>query len=252
MPAARRSDRARRPDPPATNSPNDESNLDGEKADAMLVTNEMIAALIGALVGAAAAWMAGVYNGRWTRTLDMHREFNADRMSESRGKAFLFLKQHWGVPFAEIAARAELDAQAVPLWDVMRFYQRLSVTVRYGQVNRRIVPALFGEIFLWWYLLCYRQQLLQTKWVAAKDIEYLYWFMKKNVERADWDEWNERHEEELTRLRRQHRARPPREPDPPAGNRADAEIAANIAALERLISRAQGMLRTLEGLRHSR
>jgi len=217
----------------------------------MLVTNEMVAALIGALVGAAAAWMAGVYNSRWTRTLDMHREFNADRMSESRSKAFIFLKQHWGLSFAEIAARPELDTPSVPLWDVMRFYERLGVTVRYGQVIRRVVPDLFGEIFLWWYLVCYRQQLLQTKWVAAKDIEYLYWFMKKNVERADWDEWNQRHEDELTRLRRQHRTRPQRRPAPPAGGSADVEIAANIAALKSLIARAQGLLRVLETRRGS-
>jgi hypothetical protein len=44
---------------------------------------------------------------------------------------------------------------------------RFGGTVRYGQVIRRIVPDLFGEIFRWWYLVCYRQ-LLQTKWVAAK------------------------------------------------------------------------------------
>lgn len=218
----------------------------------MTVSNEMIAALIGALVGAAAAWLAGVSHSRWTRTLDMHREFNADRMSESRSKAFLFLKQHWGLSFAEIAARPELDAQSIALWDVTRFYQRLAVTVRYGQVIRRIVPDLFGEIFLWWYLVCYRQQLLQTKWVAAREIEYLYWFMKKNADRADWDDWNQRHEDELTMLRRRHRARPRPRPDPSAANRADAEIAANIAALQALIARAQGLLRVLEGGRRSR
>jgi hypothetical protein len=67
------------------------------------------------------------------------------------------LKQHWGLSFAEIAARPELDTPSVPLWDVMRFYERLGVTVRYGQVIRRVVPDLFGEIFLWCYLVCYRQ-----------------------------------------------------------------------------------------------
>lgn len=170
----------------------------------MIVSDNMISALLGALVGAAAAWWAGISASRWSRTLDMHREFNSDRMSESRSKAFKFMKEHWGLSFAEIAERLEYDIESVPLWDVMRFYQRLAITVRYHQVIRRVVPGLFGEIFLWWYLVCFRQQLSQTKWVAAKDIEYLYWFMKRRIDSASWKEWNERHENELIQLRKKY------------------------------------------------
>lgn len=169
----------------------------------MFVSDNMISALIGALVGAAATWWAGVSASRWSRTLDMHREFNTDRMSESRSKALTFMMVHWGLDFDEIAKRRELSAESLPLWDVMRFYQRLSVTVRHNQVIRRIVPGLFGEIFLWWYLVCFRQQLIGVNWVAADDIEYLYKFMKRKIDRKSWKEWSERHEKEFVRLHRE-------------------------------------------------
>jgi hypothetical protein len=63
----------------------------------------------------------------------MHREFNSERLSESRSKAFKFLKEeHWGLSFTEIASKPQLDLESVPLWDVMRFYQRLAVAARVG------------------------------------------------------------------------------------------------------------------------
>lgn len=175
----------------------------------MALSENMIAALVGLLgaaIGAWAAWWSGIYASRWSRTLDMHREFNSERLSESRSKAFKFLREHWGLSFTEIAAKPELDLESVPLWDVMRFYQRLAVAVKHKQVIRRVVPDLFGEIFLWWYLICFRQQLQGTKWVAAKDIETLYWWMNKKADRASWSEWNERHENELNQLRATHSA----------------------------------------------
>jgi hypothetical protein len=166
----------------------------------MNISDDLISTLIGALVGSAAAWWAGVSASRWSRTLDMHREFNSDRMSESRSKAFKFMKERWGMSFVEIANTTEYDIESVPLWDVMRFYQRLAITIKYNQVIRRVVPGLFGEIFLWWYVVCYRQQLIQTNWVAARDIDYLYRFMKQKADRKSWNEWMARHENEFDQL----------------------------------------------------
>jgi hypothetical protein len=36
----------------------------------------------------------------------------------------------------------------------------LWVAIKYGQVKNKLIPELFGETFIWWYLICFERQYL--------------------------------------------------------------------------------------------
>jgi len=156
--------------------------------------------LFGVVIGALAAWWSGIYASRWSRTLDMHREFNSERLSKARIDALKFLKEHGQLSFTEIADKPELNDESVSLWEVMRFYQRLAVAVKHKQVIRRVVLDEFGEIFLWWYIVCFSKSLKGTNWVAEKDIETMYCWMAKTVDKVTWQELVTRFEHESENL----------------------------------------------------
>lgn len=167
-----------------------------------------ISGLAGALLGGVIGWIAAVRVSRASRTMDMHREFNSERLSTARSSAFALLRDHWGMRFTEIADQPDLDLASVPLWEVMYFYQRLWWSIELRQVTRRAVPSLFGEIFLWWYIVVYRQQLVGTRWAAESDIDRLYRWIRGKTPREDLDGWTTRCEEDLDKLRRRHMKSP--------------------------------------------
>lgn len=160
--------------------------------------------LLGAALGAGAAWWVAVSLARWTRTMDLHREFNSERLSLARSQSFAFLKKHWGMPFGDIASRDEYDLESIPLWEVMYFYQRLWTLVDHRQIVVRVVPELFGEIFIWWYVVVFRQQLQSANWKAAEDIANLYKWMRVHARSDRLLIWTERGEISYDDLRRKY------------------------------------------------
>lgn len=107
--------------------------------------------LIGVGLGAIAAWRAQIAAGKWNLLLELHREFNSEAMIISRSKALEFLKENPNKTFSEIDDVSVLDRDALPLWKVMRFYDRLGLVAKHKQVERKRVRDLFGEVFVWWY-----------------------------------------------------------------------------------------------------
>lgn len=181
--------------------------IDRQRLHTMVSDGELISALsgiIGALLGGAIGWIAAVRVSRASRTMDMHREFNTERLSCARSSAFALLRRHWGMRFTDIADRADLDMDSIPLWEVMYFYQRLWWSIKLKQVTKSAVPKLFGEIFLWWYIVVYRQQLKGSKWAAEADIESLYIWLRKNIPPAMLSVWTDRCEADFDKLKKQH------------------------------------------------
>jgi len=93
-------------------------------------------------MGAAAAWLAGLQANRWNQTLELHREFNTEEMTKSRDTALAFLRNQPQKTYQQIAEEHQFDASALPVWDIMRFYQRLTVMTKHRQVVRKQVPNL--------------------------------------------------------------------------------------------------------------
>lgn len=155
--------------------------------------------LLGTLLGALVAWRVAVRIARQNLTFEMHKEFNGKEMSEHRVRAQSFVRQHRSRNFDEISSTEKVE-DLVPVWNVMRFYHRLAVVVRHRRVSHALAPELFGGVFVWWYEVCYRAMLLPTGWESAREIEWLYGWMKKRANNSQWERWQEVAKAELARL----------------------------------------------------
>jgi hypothetical protein len=168
-----------------------------------------VVGFLGVLVGASAARLTSISTARVSRTLDLHREYYAERLSKARSEAFQFLKRNWGKSFADIDEDETLEPLATPLWDVLYFYVRLSTLVRHRQLVRSMVPDLFGNEFAWWYVVVFRQGLASSQWQSAHEIRHLLQWMAANADRVKWSNWIAQHEVEYKALAARLPAAPP-------------------------------------------
>jgi hypothetical protein len=103
------------------------------------------AGLLGTMLGALLTWLITTRQRRLATTFDMHREFNSPEMIRSRYKASELLEAHSDENLAELRQRlGRVEMQGV--WNVVNFYQRLWLPVRYGSLRNEYVPGLFGDI----------------------------------------------------------------------------------------------------------
>ena len=169
--------------------------------------------LIGTLVGAAIAWLAGRRQHRVETTYAMHQEFHAAEMTKSRGLAGKTVRKHY--PKNYDCLRRDLPPKKTQhVWNVMYFYQRLWLAIKYENIYTKNVPEMFGENFWWWYLKSYQKQLKPEdkskeeeeeggvegkkkedkglNWQAARDIEELWTWMNKEADPGHKKRWHER------------------------------------------------------------
>ncbi len=146
------------------------------------------AGLVGALVGAVAAWFAGRAQHRLETTFAMHREFHSPEMTRSRNLAGQTVTDHRSSSFAQIRATLPPDVTQ-HVWNVMYFYQRLYLAIRFRDVYGSHVPEMFGETFYWWYSTCYEHQLLPLDWQAGRHIKWLMDWIERHADENEFEKW---------------------------------------------------------------
>lgn len=153
--------------------------------------------LIGTLVGAAIAWFVGRRQHRLETTFTMHREFSAPEMTRSRNLAGKTVRKHYPKNFDVI--RTTVDPEETQyVWNVMYFYQRLRLAIKYKNIQEKYVSEMFGENFYWWYIKCYQVQLVEPEkrgelnWQAARHIEELWVWIKNDADPSDRERWRQR------------------------------------------------------------
>ena len=153
--------------------------------------------LIGTLVGAVIAWLVGRRQHRVETTFAMHQEFHSAEMTKSRGAAGKTVREHYPKNYDELRRTLEPEV-AQHVWNVMYFYQRLWLAIKYNNIHTKYVPELFGENFWWWYLKSYEVQLVKLEeegkenWQAARHIEELWIWMGGKADTSDVEHWRER------------------------------------------------------------
>jgi hypothetical protein len=154
--------------------------------------------LVGTLVGAAIAWLAGKRSHRLETAFDMHREFHSPEMTHSRNLAGVTVRKHSAKTYDEM--RRMLNAEDTQhIWNVMYFYQRLWLAIKNENIHKRYVGEMFGENFIWWYLKSYDRQLVNIniddediRWQASRNIASLQDWLYKNTDRNQYEQWVKR------------------------------------------------------------
>jgi hypothetical protein len=149
--------------------------------------------LVGTVLGAAIAWFAGRRTDRLKTAFDMHREFHSLEMTRSRNRAGATVRRYPSYDFDDLRRRLDPD-DAQHVWNVLYFYQRLSLAVRYRNVHARYIGDMFGENFVWWYLKSYRQQLVTLDWQATRDVQWLTDWLVKHAQHERHQDWVRRAE----------------------------------------------------------
>src|SRR5215813_4201186 len=167
--------------------------------------------LIGTLVGAAIAWLAGRRQHHVETTYAMHQEFHAAEMTKSSGLAGKTVRKHYPKNYDDL--RRDLppkkhNMSGMSCTSINAYGSRLSTR----NIYTKNVPEMFGENFWWWY----QKQLnpeekskeeeeeeeeeegVEEKkkkglnWQAAQDIEELWTWMNKEADPGHKKRWHER------------------------------------------------------------
>jgi len=157
----------------------------------MAVLVSVAAGLIGTLVGAAIAWLAGRRQYRLETSFAMHREFHAPEMTHSRNLAGKTVRDHRSETFDDMR-RGLAPEETQHVWNVMYFYQRLWLAIKYRGIHEKYVPEMFGENFCWWYIKSYRDQLIPLDWQASRHIGALMTWIEAKADRSEMESWRKR------------------------------------------------------------
>ncbi|MGV0029371.1 hypothetical protein [Phormidesmis priestleyi] len=162
-----------------------QNNLQPDKQVELLAT--FTTNLLGTTIGAALAfWFAlrqlaiqsheAHHKRLFDTAFELHREFNSFEMAVARSKADKVLQQHLLTKLD--ALYNDLPEETLrPVLFVIYFYERLWLAIENKQVDTKLVPELFGDIFYWWFINCFETQLLPVGWQCCHRIQSLkQWF----------------------------------------------------------------------------
>jgi|YNPBryBLVA2012_1023415.scaffolds.fasta_scaffold64367_1 hypothetical protein len=137
---------------------------------------------IGTLVGASITWWVTSRVAKTQVVFDLYREFNSDPLLTSRHKAqnSLSLFDKSPVTLDQMFSTLSADERA-HIWNIVHFYEKLYLFIKYKRCDTKFVPALFGEVFFWWYLNCFEMKLIpiQDREASIRLKALKTWFEKK-------------------------------------------------------------------------
>jgi hypothetical protein len=149
------------------------------------------AGLIGTVVGAGIAWLVSRKQHRLETVFAMHREFHAPEMTRSRNFAGKTVRDHQSESF-DVMRRKLSPQETQYVWNVMYFYQRLWMAIKYKSIHESYVPEMFGETFCWWYVKSYGYQLVPLDWQASRDIAALMRWIERHADQTELGRWRSR------------------------------------------------------------
>ena len=131
-------------------------------------------------------------------TFELHREWHSESLRLSRNLGDKFLQDHPNKDLIQIDDDGSINRRdSVHLGIIIDFYKRLWILIKYEQVNKRLIPELFGESFIWWYKNCFHERLISAKYDSSKQISELNTWIEENSEKSDLDRWNSVAEDDM-------------------------------------------------------
>lgn len=90
--------------------------------------------------------------------IELHREWNGETLYRARTSAGKLVRQHPAASYFEIEDAVPYE-EAADIWVVVGFFQRLDFLVRHENIQTEMVRELFGELFVWWWVVSFSTQL---------------------------------------------------------------------------------------------
>lgn len=105
----------------------------------------------------------------------MYAEFNNREFTHARGNARRILRRYPSVTFDSLTSK--LGEGSRDVWLVVQFYQKLWIAIKYGHVEKDMIPDLFGSIFFYWYLNHFKPMFVEVDYPTTENLkELMKWF----------------------------------------------------------------------------
>ena len=154
---------------------------------------EVLSALLGTIVGGFISWFVNFYQNKSQTTFDFHREFDSSDMHNSRILADRLIKDNSDLLLHEITEK--YPEESFHIWQVIKFYRRLWIAIKYNQVKVKLIPDLFGEIFTGWYLTCFEKMYITSykykNSQGCKEVIALKMWIDKYADKSQLNQWKQ-------------------------------------------------------------
>lgn len=135
------------------------------------------------------------------------REWNSEIMYTARTNGYDTLKK---LPFISLKDLDRLHSkELVHVWIVIGFFQRLEILRSHTQVTEPSVSNMFGQIFTWWDINCFKCQ-LPDSWESFQHINSLRESIKTFASQDEVERWVRAAEADL---KERDTAQPAAQPD---------------------------------------
>jgi hypothetical protein len=152
------------------------------------VIGGILGATAGAILGATIGWISSTRHGQAEALFEMHREYHGDAMVKARDVASRALTANPTATFLTLRKTVGPD-QMKQVLSIVYFYERLWMAMKYGYVNGKPVPELFGSSFYWWFTKYLQKQFVPLDEPTAHHISDLYKWLMKNSSKSEKAEW---------------------------------------------------------------
>jgi hypothetical protein len=149
---------------------------------------EAVFGLVGVLLGSFISWLVSEKHAKMQTTFELHRQFYFGDILQSRRPADRALAKYLDKTYDQFASSLEPEEYS-HIWNTINFYQRLWVAIEHKQVVTKMVPDLFGEVFMRWYILYFETMLVPVNLSSSKKIKKLKSWFETNSEQASFKEW---------------------------------------------------------------
>jgi len=149
---------------------------------------EALFGILGVLLGSLISWVTSDRHSKIQTTLELHREFSSGDVLLSRNTAGRILVKYLDKPLVQFSASLEPEEYS-HIWNIIHFYQRLWVSIKHKQVVSSMIPDLFGEVFMRWYIPYFETMLVPLSWSSSKKIKELRDWFESNSSQDDFREW---------------------------------------------------------------
>lgn len=153
---------------------------------------EALFGILGTLLGSFIAWITSDRHTKMQTTLELHREFNSGEVLKSRRPADRVFAQYMDKTYDQFSPSLDPEEYS-HIWNVINFYQRLWVAIKHKQLVSSMVPDLFGEVFMRWYIPYFEKMIVPYPrgWSTGNNIRELKIWFEKNADKASFGKWVE-------------------------------------------------------------
>lgn len=134
--------------------------------------------------------------------IELHREWNTEAVYGARIDAAKIVRKYPAMSYFEIEKLVSYD-EAANIWIVVGFFQRLEFMIRYENTYPDMVRDLFGELFVWWWVVSFSTQLEQCDCDARIQMINLNDWFRKNSAPDKMHSWLDRADIDLSAARKE-------------------------------------------------